>query len=317
MTLGENNKAVFLLLAVLVLGAGGYLWWMKMYKPAVAARVTAISASQASEQSLQQAEAELKTAQEQVDALKSDAGKADDSVARVTLTRNAIPDTTNIGDAAIVLKHLADRSGIQTKFEMGSDETQNAEIPVGSTGATPTDVTFKAAGTYAEMTSFLQRVQDTVSVDKNKLHVRGRLFNVVSLQIGPPDKQEGATAPSTDGFSSTGSSTSLDSALSSEFDLGPFDKQFTVVIRFYTMPDASATAAANAALAPTTDPNAANGAVPATGGGTVSSDGTPAGTVTTDTPTTDSTGAPVGTGATDTTGATPGGATNTTGGQPS
>ncbi|MBC7462579.1 MAG: hypothetical protein H7287_14585, partial [Thermoleophilia bacterium] len=304
----------FILLAALVLGAGGYLWWMKMYKPAVAARATAITASQSSQQALQQAQSEQKSAQAQVDALKSASSKADESVARVTLLRSAIPDKSNLGDAAIVLKHLADRSGIQTNLSVGSDAETQAAVASG-TGPTPTDVTFKAAGTYAEMTNFLRQAQSTVTVDKNKLHVTGRLFNVVKLTIGTEDAATSSSAVDSGGSSSS-TTGAIDAALSDEFVLGLHDKLFTIVVRFYTLPAGGATN--TGALAPTIDPNAANGAAPTSGAAPgTSSDGTSTGTASSDTSTANNTGSPGATGATDTTGASPGGATNTTGGQAS
>lgn len=280
MTLEGNNKAVIGLLLVLVVGAASFMWWSKMYKPAVAERLVAVQATAAKQQELETARAALATAQQQEQAQKTDTGKVDDAVPRVTIARNAIPSTADLGDAMIVLSRIADRSGITTNIDAGSDNS--TETP-GNAGVTPIDVTFKAAGTYTEMTAFIQRVQGTVTIDKSKLHVKGRLFNVVSLEIADAGLAKSSTGNVINDFGSDVPSSSDVPELSDELVTAKGDKLFTVVIRFYS---AASTAPANTAGGDASQPIAGDQAQ----AGAVT-DGSQQPTATTDSPTAGTTGA--------------------------
>lgn len=280
MNVGEVNKGAIILILVLMLGAGGYLWYTMMYKPAVSTRDTAMQSQTAAEQDLAAAKTELASAQQRVEDSKQEASKADDSVQRLQLARKAVPADKYIDDAAIVLMDIADQSGIKTSFKASDEADQDTTTDTsGLQGAKPVDLTFDAVGTYSEMMYFMRRVEDTVETKDGKLYARDRLFNVVKLEIGA------------DGESASGSSTSDEAgfglanssgASTEEIPVGPGEMRFTVVIRMYTSstensenvgigtPDPAAApldgAAGNPNAAGTgagTDPNAAGtGSVP-------------------------------------------------------
>lgn len=219
--MGEVNKGAVALLLVLVLGAGGYLWYMQMYKPAVASKAAAETAATTAEASLSQAQQELNAAKEQIEAAKKESGKVDGAVSRLSKARTAIPAKDLIDDAAIVLMEHAERSGVNTNINAGNEE--GAEIAAGGSdlqGATPIDLTFEAAGSWAEMQQFMTMVHSTVEEKDDKLYTRGRLFNVVRLEIGEQDDED---------------STELSGSVDNE---GPIvekgDTVFTVVVRMYT-----------------------------------------------------------------------------------
>lgn len=224
MNLAEINKGAVALLMVLLLGAGGYLWYSMLYKPADAARLQAKQAASAAETSLSAAQQELAAAQARVEESKKDSARLDDSVARLAKARTAIPTKKLIDDAAIVLVELAQRSGVQTAFKAGGEGTDaSATGESGLQGAVPVDLEFEAAGTYAEMMQFMSLVEDTVEAKNGKLYTRGRLFNVVKLQIGAPEED----AQQADGFGEEQSQVS-------QLLPGPNDILFTVVVRMYT-----------------------------------------------------------------------------------
>jgi hypothetical protein len=260
MTLGEINKGVVALLVVIVIAAGGFLWYKQMYTPAVADRATAKAEADTAQQSLDQAQAALAAAQQQLEASKQDASKLDDSVPRVQLARKAVPDKELVDDAAIVLMDLATQAGIQTSFAKGA----SSAVPGGDAGAlqgaTPIDLEFKAGGTYAEMMRFMSLVEGTVERRDGKLYTRDRLFNVVSLKLGGEEQDSGSSALS-DGFSDTANQ-SEDGIV-----LGPKDMRFTVIVRMYT---SSTENAQGVGAATPDDPAAAgidpNAAAPADGG---------------------------------------------------
>lgn len=262
MNLGEVNKGAVILIVVLLLGAGGYLWWSQMYKPAVAARTAAQGQETAAQGELAAAKSKLAAAQKAIDDAKAENGKPDDSVARVQLARKAIPSKRLIDDAAIVLTDLADRSGIRTSFDSGGDEASAAVAPTGSSlnGATPIDLEFKAAGTYQEMMLFMRLVEDTVVEEDGKLYARDRLFNVVALKIGEDEESDGGSG----GFAADG----LGQEDANEISARPGEVLFTVTVRMYTSSTenaASVGATADPAAQPTegagapTDGSAAGG----------------------------------------------------------
>lgn len=290
MTLGEINKGAVALLVALVLGAGGYLWYSFMYKPAVAEQTTAKTAADTAAQDLAAAQAELRAAQERIEQSKKDAGKLDDSVSKVALSRMAIPADPLIDDAAVVLTKLADRSGVNTSFSAGTGENSGgAATGGGLSGATPIDIEFEAAGSYSEMMNFIDQVENTVAAKRGKLHTRGRLFNVVSLEIGAPDDDESSGGDFGDSFGES------EGGQESALVVRKGDVRFTVVVRMYTSSSENAEGVGAATPDPAaqgTDPAGAAGA-DATGGASATG------------------GAPAGA-ATDTSGAATGGATNST-----
>lgn len=223
MSVGEVNKGAVALLMVLLLGAGGYLWYAMLYKPADAARQQAQDAATAAEASLTAAHQELEAAQQRVEESKKDSAKLDDSVARLAKARTAIPTKKLIDDAAIVLVELAQRSGVQTAFKAGGEGADASTGEGAMQGAVPVDLEFEAAGTYAEMMQFMSLVEDTVEAKDGKVYTRGRLFNVVKLEIGAPDEDEQQAG----GFGEEQSE-------KSQLLPGPNDILFTVVVRMYT-----------------------------------------------------------------------------------
>lgn len=229
MNVGEINKGAIMLILVLLVGAGGFLWYQQMYKPAVAERVSALAEKDTAQSSLAQAQSALAAAQQRLEDSKKDASKLDDSVSRVQLARKAVPDKDLIDDAAIVLMDLAEQANIQTSFTKGSNSDGGAAgASDGSLqGATPIDLEFKAGGTYAEMMRFMSLVESTVERRDGKLYTRDRLFNVVSLKMGGEDENAGS---GTGGFSEGSSGGGGDEAIV----LGPKDMLFTVVVRMYT-----------------------------------------------------------------------------------
>lgn len=263
MSVGEINKGAIALLLVLVLGAAGYLWFTQMYQPAVEERTLAEQSASTAEATLASARQQLADAQQRIEDAKKESAKLDDSVPKLALARAAVPDRKLLDDAAIVLVEMADRSGVQTSFKAGSasDAGAGATDTGALQGAVPLDLEFEAAGTYAEMMNFMSLVESTVEVKGDKLHSRGRLFNVVKLEIGGEDED-----------SAGGAGDQLGAALDSdELVLGPNDVKFTVVVRMYTSSVGNAEnvgATVDPAMAGT-DPNAA-----AAGGGAASAGAT-------------------------------------------
>ncbi len=257
--MSDQNKVAIALILVLLFGAGGYLWYSQMYKPAVAERVAAQASQASAEAARDAAQQELETAQQQIEENRKELAKPDDSVARVQLARKAVPNDTLIDDAAIVLMDLADQAGVSTSFEANSSSIEAAassSTPGDTAGATPIDLTFEAGGTYAEMMLFMSLVEGTVEDKDGKLYARDRLFNVVKLELGgdEEDDQDGGFG---DGFGQEAATTPSEGPI-----LGPNDLKFTVVIRMYTSSTENAQnvgeATPDPAAAPT-DPNAAGG----------------------------------------------------------
>lgn len=259
----EVNKGAIALIMVLIVGAGGYLWYTMPYAGAKEQLVAAQTAKQTADTGLQAAQSELAAAQKRVEDAKSEASKLDDSVSRLQLASKAVPGKELVDDAAIVLMDLADQSGITTSFSSGEDGAAVAAPSGDLQGATPVDLSFEAAGTYSEMMLFMSLVEGTVEAKDGKIHARDRLFNVVRLQIGSDDKDSGSSSFSEDG----------DDA--SKLVVKPGELVFTVTIRMYTSSTENAqnlgATSADAAAAPTDgsatggvggDPAAANSATP-------------------------------------------------------
>ncbi|MCW2925761.1 MAG: hypothetical protein JWM98_3165 [Thermoleophilia bacterium] len=264
MNIGEINKGAVALILVLLFGAGGYLWWSQMYKPAVAAKAVAVTASATAEQGLAAANTDLAKAQQRIDDSKKENAKADDSLARLQIARSGVPSEELLDDAAIVLDNMAKASGVDTRFKAGVDAADSGgsgDTPASSSlqGATPVDLVFDAAGSYAEMMDFMRRVEEPVQMKDGKLYARGRLFNVVRLEIGD-DKTESSGGSSLDQLSG-GEDTSAEAL--DKLKLGPNDIKFKVTVRMYT----SSTANSQSLGASTPDPAA-----------TATSGGTPSGT---------------------------------------
>ncbi|MCW2920185.1 MAG: hypothetical protein JWL76_59 [Thermoleophilia bacterium] len=284
MNIGELNKGAVALILVLLLGAGGFLWYSQMYKPAVAAQVTAKTNEKLAQDTLSAAKTKLAAAQKAIEDAKSANSAPDDSVARVQLARKAVPPKKLIDDAAIVLMDLARRADVRTSFQSGGEgaDSQVVDPTVAGNlnGATPVDLKFKAAGSYSEMMQFMRLVEDTVSEDDGKLYARDRLFNVVRLEIGGDAEESAAGAGS--GFSTEGLDDSEQDA--NELVARPGEILFTVTVRMYTSSTENAQglgASADPAAAPT-DPTAsggdASGAGAAGGEGGAAATGDPAAT---------------------------------------
>lgn len=285
MNIGEVNKGAIALIMVLLIGAGGFLWYSRMYSPAVEARTLAQDGATAAEATLATAKQELAAAQQQVEDSKKESAKLDDSVHRLAKARTAIPSKDQLDDAALVLVELAGRSGVETNFKAGNeDQSASAATDAGALqGAVPVDLEFEAAGTYSEMMQFMTLVEDTVDERDGKLYTRGRLFNIVKLEIG----EEGDDAGSGDTFGNVGGA---DTTEPDGLIMKPGDIKFTVVVRMYTSSTDNAESVGlttpDPAASPTTDPNAAAGGAgtdPAAGGGAASTDpnatgGAPTGT---------------------------------------
>lgn len=296
--LAQVNRTVVALVLVLVVGAGGFIWWQFMYKPAVAARDSAQTTASAAQATLSDAQGRLATAQQQVDeAKKADGGKLDESIARLQLTQEAITPKAHIDDAAVVLSKFADQSGISTKLEMTVPDSPDSAA---GSAATPVNIDMKAAGSYLELQHFISLVEGSVEVKRGALHVRGRLFNVVSIDMHPPD--------------ATGTTTSEGAGADenpNELKVGKGDIIYDIKIRMYLSAfggDASSTATTPGATGtPGATDGTATGATgaPGTTTGTTSTTGTPGAT--------DTTGTAGATGTTGTTGTTPPGTASPTG----
>ena len=247
--MSDSNKAAIALILVLLFGAGGYLWYSQMYKPAVAERLMAEGAKGTAEAELQTAQGELEAAQQQIEQSKQELSKLDDSVPRVQLARKAVPNAALIDDAAIVLMDLADQAGVSTSFEANKSALESASFGGNdaTAGATPIDLTFEAGGTYAEMMLFMSLVEGTVSDKDGKLYARDRLFNVVKLELGGDEEEDQQDSGFGDTFGQEAAATT-DGPI-----LGPNDLKFTVVVRMYT----SSTENAQSVGAETPDPAAA------------------------------------------------------------
>jgi hypothetical protein len=267
-----------------------------MYKPAVAAQVTAKAGEKTAQDTLAAAKTKLAAAQKAIEDAKSANSAPDDSVARVQLARKAVPPKKLIDDAAIVLMDLARRADVRTSFKSGGEGADAQVADPGASGnlngATPVDLTFKAAGSYSEMMQFMRLVEDTVSEEDGKLYARDRLFNVVRLEIGGDSEDSAAGASA--GFSTEGVDSEEDA---NELVARPGEILFTVTVRMYTSSTDNAQgvgASVDPAAAPT-DPTASGDAA-ATGGtggtGDGSTTGEPAADGSTGTPGEAASGAP-------------------------
>ncbi len=232
--MSEVNKGAVGLIVVLLLGAAGYLWFQQLYKPAVEKRTSALAAATTADSELQKAKSDLAAAQQQAEEAKKEASKPDKSVAEVQVGTKAIPQKPLIDDAAIVLMDLADQAGISTNFSSGDDSNASADLAEDATsqGATPIDLTFKAAGTYQEMMLFMSLAEGTVTAKGGKLYAKDRLFNVQSLQIGGSGDDNGTDAGLIGGDGDGEEATGL--------VIKPGDMVFTVTIRMYTSSTANA-----------------------------------------------------------------------------
>jgi len=288
MNIGELNKGAIALILVLLVGAGGYLWYSMLYKPAVAKQTAAIAAEKTAQDGLADAKSRLAAAETQLQENKKANSASDDSVARLQLARKAVPEKKLIDDAAIVLMDLARRADVRTQFKAGGDAADAAvATPTGGnlSGATPIDLTFKAAGSYREMMLFMSYVEDTVAAEDGKIHARDRLFNVVKLEIGTETEAE-----SGNGFSE---------GLEEDPDPNKLvarrgEMLFTVTVRMYTSSTQNAadlgTQTPDPAAAPTADGTGATGTGaqtttdPAAGGATTTTDPAAGGATTTTDP---------------------------------
>lgn len=262
--MGEINKGVVALLLVLVFGAAGYLWYTMMYTPAVEDRTAAQGELASAEQTRAVANSELEAAQKAIEEAKSDAGKPDDSVARVQIARKAVPNARLIDDASIVLTDIARRSGVRTSFKATGGDDAASGASGGPQGATPIDLTFDAVGTYDRMMLFMRLVESTVSVEDGKLYARDRLFNVVKMELKSGDSTDSG---STGRFGMTSGST--DSMSSSNLVAKAGELGFTVTVRMYSSTKENAQNIGNA----TPDPAASGSADPAAAGGATSTPG--------------------------------------------
>lgn len=274
MNIGELNKGAIALILLLLLGAGGYLWYSQMYTPAVAAKTAAQTSEKTAQDALNEAKSKLAAAQQAIDEAKKANSAPDDSVARVQLARKAVPPNKLIDDAAIVLMDLARRSDVRTSFKAGGDGADAAVAEGGSlNGATPVDLQFEAAGTYAEMMLFMRLVEDTVVAEGGKLYARDRLFNVVKLEIGG-DEEDSAGGSS--GFASGGVDVEEDA---NELVPRPGEILFTVTVRMYTSSTDNAQGVGATVPDPASQPTdgttpPADGSIPPADGITPPADGT-------------------------------------------
>ena len=271
MSLGEINKGAVALILVLLLGAGGYLWYSQMYTPAVAAKTAAMASEKTAQDGLAAAKSKLAEAQKAIEDSKKANSAPDDSVARVQLARKAVPPEKLIDDAAIVLMDLARRADVRTSFKSGGDGAEAAIAAEGGdlNGATPVDLQFEAAGTYAEMMLFMRLVEDTVAAEDGKLYARDRLFNVVRLEIGGDEEDSGTSG---------GSSFSADGLSEEEPDANtlvarPGEILFTVTVRMYTSSTDNAQNVGASTADPASQPTA-DGTTPTADGTTPPADGT-------------------------------------------
>lgn len=258
MSLGEVNKGVIVLILVLVLGAGGYLWYSQMYTPAVEARVAAKAQADTAQQGLDAAKAELTKAQETLEQQNDKAKEANDAVARLQLARQTVPAKALVDDSNLVIGSVADRTGVELAYKELGDVTNTAGAEAVATveGARPIDLKYIGAGEVPEMLAFMRQVEDSVRVKKDKLYPTGRLFNVVSLELIIEEVDEDVSSGA---FGDTESTEDLDLP-----PMGPNDYLFTVVIRTYvssTENNQGVGAAAGAAV----DPATAGAADPASG----------------------------------------------------
>lgn len=251
MSLGDVNKGAIGLILVLLLGAGGYLWYSMLYTPAVTEKANAEAAEATAQQGLAAAKSELTQAQQRIEDSKKESSKPDPSLSKLSIARAAVPPEEVIDDAALVLGEIAERTGVDTRVEAGKVEggSSSSGSPggegTGPQGATAIDVVFTAAGTWSEMLNFMRQVESSAEMEGDVLYSRGRLFNVTRLEIGGDED------------SSSDSSDDDPNALL----VGPNDMLFTLTVRMYTSStenSQSVGSSADPAAAPTgTDPNAA------------------------------------------------------------
>lgn len=198
MTVGELNAKTIALLAVLVLGGAGYLWYSQLYAPAVVERDGAAAQLTGIRQQLATTEAELTRLEGEAAGDGADDAGSREAVGKIVVTRTAIPEERQLGEAALVLTSLAERSGVQLDFNETAEDAEGEAAPVAdpsldpaatgapsaSTTATPVALSLTGAGTYREMVTYIQLVESSVADRGGEVFVSGRLFNVASLSIG-------------------------------------------------------------------------------------------------------------------------------------
>lgn len=241
--MGEINKGVIALIGVLALAAASFLWYSKMYKPAVLARTTAQTTLDSAEQDQQKAKAELAAASANLDAESKKAVAPKDAVVKTAIARTAIPPDGNIGDASVVIEELAQKSGAQIVLDLDTSQAQQQQVTANSAGAKPLDIEIEGAGSYAEMVAFMDLVESTVYDKGGKAFVNGRLFNVVQFKVGPPEDSDLQKTSDSggDGFSTFGTEGDTQSSGSgSGLTFKPGDVKFTLTIRMYTSEAAKA-----------------------------------------------------------------------------
>lgn len=277
MSVGEINKGVVALLLALIIGAAGFMWYTKMYKPAVAERVAAEATASTAQQGLAAKKAELVAAQKTLDDAKDDASGPDESVARVAKAGSAVPDKPLVDDANLVLTKIAEKAGIDTDIAFDTKTAPAAQAGSGLAGTTPIDISLEAAGSYSEMLNFIDLIEDSVQVKDNKMYQRGRLFNVVSIEIAPPPENQGAA----ENFLGTGEGAANPGG-GSGLVYGKNDVAFTIVVRMYMTTAAAAQTAGVGAVDPTAGAAATDPATAGAGTGVTSpagAAGTPGGSV--------------------------------------
>ena len=183
---GEVNPKVFAVLGVLAVMAGGYMWYSKMYTPAVASLAAAQSAMQTSAQTLDGNKKKL-------DAMKvaaTDKPKTDDpkAMAEIAVAKLAFPRGKQTLTALQQIETIAAKSDVVITKESppvpAADGSTDPAAASASQTAVPQTITLQGHSTYASLGVMLRHIQETATVYHGKLYIPDRMLETTSLTIG-------------------------------------------------------------------------------------------------------------------------------------
>lgn len=255
---GEVNPKVFAILGVVGVVVGGYLFYSKMYKPAVVARDGAMTAMTASAQTLTDNQAKLKL---KLDEAASNDKKGEDAdrkaLAEIANAKGAIPRGKHQIVALAQVEDIARKSGVTIITDKPDAAPDQNATPGESQTVVPMTITLEGHATYASIGVMLRRIQDTATVYKGKLYVSDRLLATKSFTIGDTgDGGGGGSVTDLSGNPNTGSST--------EPVIPKNHIHFTITIEYYV--DLTATDTASTTGSGTTDGTSASTNGSTTGG---------------------------------------------------
>jgi hypothetical protein len=269
---GTINPKVFLLLGVIAVGAGGYMWYTKMYQPAVADKTTAQAARDSAQQTLTADQTKLKTMQDTNH--RNAQPHSDDRLegAKIQALFVAVPRDANEIEPMMQIEQLAKKSGVSLQpITIGSPSGgSSVPTPEGASTSGPTglqaqtlDVTGFAS--YDELALFTRSIQNTVFTFNGQLYVHTRLLGIPNIKM-----DDGANASNSGGDAGDGAGNFSAGGYTGTGPTVPKGKiHFDMTVDFFSAPaapSAPSSGDASAAGSTSTTPGAAGGATTPAGG---------------------------------------------------